>query len=356
MQLEEITKELTMYNATNAAIADRRERYMALTINGIDDREGFEAVHIARMDIKTIRVNVEKKAKILKEDALRFQRDVNGEKTRILDLLAPIEDYLSDEENRITEEKTRIKAEAEAKIAAIIQGRVNRLFAMGCRFDGMNYAYGPVIAAQVFINVCTNEDFELICQKITEVIEGELAAKAAEEAARKTEAERLAKITEEQNRIAAEQAKEHERLAAEAKIIQNEKDRLAREAKAAEDAKLKEEQDKLRAIEMEKAKAEAAEKSRLETEARIKRESEEKEAKAEAEAEFRIKMEEKARVAAERKAARRPDKEKVLAYTRALMDVPLPDVKHPECADLLGTALKEIHQVIADLNKILEVM
>ena len=55
---------------TDTAIAELRDRYMALKINGIEDREGFKAVHEARMVVKTKRVDVEKKRKELKADAM----------------------------------------------------------------------------------------------------------------------------------------------------------------------------------------------------------------------------------------------------------------------------------------------
>jgi len=339
MQLAEISKELTQYNATDAAIADRRVRYMALSIKGIDDKEGFEAVHIARIDVKTIRVNVEKKAKSLKEDALRFQRDVNGEKTRILDLLAPIEDYLSDEENRILEEKAQIKAEEEARRAAEIKVRVDKLYSLDCRFDGTIWLRnGQIVATQAEIITAPDEYFQSLCKTLQTAVDDENTAKAVE-------AMRIAKEKAELARIAAEQAKERERLAAEGMAIQNEKDRLAREKKAAEDATLKVEQDKLRAIEMETAKAEAAEKARLAEIERVRLEAEEK-----------IRKEEKARIAAERKAQRRPDKEKLLEYARAITDIPQPSLKHDEFIALLATTTGEISQVLADLNKRLEEM
>jgi hypothetical protein len=318
---------------------------MALEIKDLDDKAGFEAVHIALMDVVHRCAFIEKQGLAYRRKALDWNKAVLAEEKDLLGLFQPVRDHLTDEKARVVEEKARIKAEAEAKIAAIIQARVNRLFTMGCRFDGMNYTYGSIVAPQALIKVCTDDQFEEFCRKIAEVIEGELAAKAAEEAARKVEADRLAKITEEQGRVAAEQAKERERLAAEGKAIQDEKDRLAREAKAAQDAILKVEQDKLRAAELEKAKAEAAEKARLAEIERVRLEAEEK-----------IRKEEKARIAAERKAQRRPDKEKLLEYARAITDIPQPSLKHDEFIALLVTTTNEIGKTLADLNKRMEEM
>jgi len=343
--VELMTFDVVKFDITRAEIAEISQKGMALEIKDLDDKAGFEAVHIALMDVVHRCAFIEKQGLAYRRKALDWNKAVLAEEKDLLGLFQPVRDHLTDEKARVVEEKARIKAEAEAKIAAIIQARVNRLFTMGCRFDGMNYTYGSIVAPQALIKVCTDDQFEEFCRKIAEVIEGELAAKAAEEAARKVEADRLAKITEEQGRVAAEQAKERERLAAEGKAIQDEKDRLAREAKAAQDAILKVEQDKLRAAELEKAKAEAAEKARLAEIERVRLEAEEK-----------IRKEEKARIAAERKAQRRPDKEKLLEYARAITDIPQPSLKHDEFIALLVTTTNEIGKTLADLNKRMEEM
>lgn len=357
MQLEEITKELTQYDTTTAAIAELSRRYMSLEIKGLDDREGFEACHVARIHIKAKRVAVEKRAKELRADAIRFQKDCISVEKGIITQLQPIEDHLSDEENRVLEARAQIKAEAEAKIAAVVKARADLLYSLDCRFDGTKWLYrGTDIATQTEIANMVDESFDSVCKTIQDVKDVEAKAEAEAEVARKAEVDRLAKIAEEQDRIAAEQAKERERLAAEGKALQDERDRLVREARAAEEAILKAEQDKLRAAEMEKAKAEAAEKARIETEARIKREAEEKEVKAKAEAEEAARREEKVKIAAEKKLARRPDKEKLLAYSRAISDIPLPELKHAEFTSLLETTVTEIGQVLSDLNKRMEEM
>ncbi len=333
------------FDITEAEISELRVKYMELTIKGMDDKPGFDAVHRARIDIKGRRVFVEKTGKAFREKAIKYQKDVIAEEKRIIGLLAPIEDYLSDQENRVAEEVARIKAEAEAKVLAILQARCDRLLDMGCRFDRItnSYSYGVLVAPVAMIKVTPDAQWETICSAIQETVDAD-KAKAAEEA------DRIAKIQAEQERIAAEQAKERERLAAEGKAIQDAKDALTREKRAAEDAILKAEQDKQRAIEMEKAKAEAAEKARIETEQRIKREAEEKEAKAKAEAEFRVKMEEKARIAAEKKKARAPDKVKILLIADALDAIQTPDVKTEDGKAVALSVMMSITELVKNIR------
>jgi hypothetical protein len=311
---------------------------MGLVIKGLDDKEGYEAVHIARMDVKQRRISVTKKGKDLREDAVKFQKAVINEEKRIIGMLQPIEDHLTDEESRVDDEKARIKAEAAAKEAARIQGRVNTLFSLGCRFDGMSYIYDSLVAPQALIKECTDEQFVTFCNAIMVKINEEVAVKAAE-------AERLAQIKAEQDRVAAEQEQERQRLAAESKALQDEKDRLLKEKKDAEDAKLREEQEKTRAAEMEKAKAEAAEKARVETEARIKAAADAKAAK-----------EEKARLVAERKAARAPDKVKILAYIDALDAFEPPHVKTDEGSAVLVEVQNILENAISEMKKKVETL
>ena len=55
------TDQLIRYTPSTAAIATLAQDYMQLTVSGIDDRAGLVAVHDARIHIKKLRVDVEKK-------------------------------------------------------------------------------------------------------------------------------------------------------------------------------------------------------------------------------------------------------------------------------------------------------
>lgn len=325
----------------DAKIAQAKEKFMPLTIKDMDDKAGLKAVHEGRMIVRDMRILVEKHAKKVREKAVKFQKDVIAEEKRVVGLIQPIEDHLSDEENRVEEEKARIKAAEEARALAILQARENRLLDMGCRFDRItnSYSYGALVAPVAMIKVAPDAQWETIVSAIQEAVDADRIAKEAEDA-------RIIAITAEQNRIAFEQAKERERLASEAKILQDAQDAMAREKKAAEDAILKAEQDKQRAIELENAKTAAAENARIETEARIKREAEEKIAREKAEAEAKIAKELKAKEAAERKAARLPDKVKLQNYLVTLFGIPAPELKTPEGTE----AWREIDAALEELN------
>lgn len=307
-----ITTALKEYNITDAAIEKLKADYMKISVKDVNDKEGYDLAHTARMDIKSRRVDVEKKRKKLKEDALEYGRAVDKEAKRITSLLEPIETYLESQEKIIDDEKARIKAEIEAKEAKRVQVRIDRLFAIGCTFNGINYilpfapegyALPPTIA-----KTCSDEHFEQLFSEIKKLVDAENKRLNEEKAAKAEEEIRLAKIKE-------EQAVEAKRLA----DIQAAQDKQAAEIKAAQDAIeaekkriADEETARLKAIAdaqaLETAKKEAAEKARIETEARIKREEA-----------ARSEQKRIADLEAARQAELKPDKEKLTTYLNGII-------------------------------------
>ena len=73
--------EVVEYNITDAAISEMESLYMGLTISNLGDKKEFKAVHDARMVVKGKRVEVEKKRKELKADALAWGKKVDTEQS-----------------------------------------------------------------------------------------------------------------------------------------------------------------------------------------------------------------------------------------------------------------------------------
>ena len=110
---------LARFTVQDAAIAKMREEYLPLTIAGIEDKIGAERVQKAKMHCVRSRTSTEKVAKELNAEARKWIETVNGEKTRIIGLLAPIEDHLKAEQDRIEQEiaaeRTRLWREEEER-------------------------------------------------------------------------------------------------------------------------------------------------------------------------------------------------------------------------------------------------
>jgi len=336
MEIKEIRNELVKYSATDAAIAEMSKNYLALTIKDINDQEEYKLVHTARMDVKAKRVAVKKRGEELREDANKFRGAVIDEVKRITSLLEPIESHLQDQENRVEEEKARIKREAEEKAAEELRQRENTLSALGCNYYDRVYSYGELTLPTTLLAALNDDQFATFVDKFSEAIEKDKAIEAEKKRLQKEEEDRLAQV-------AKAQEVERLRLAAEAKKIQDERDSMERQKKEAEEAFLKAEQAKKHAAEIERARAEAAAQALKDAEEKRKRDEEAK-----------VEKERKAREAAERKAARAPDKVKMVAYAKAILGIPQPQLKTEEAIDIFRSAIDGIGQLLAQMNKEME--
>lgn len=266
--------DLISFPVADVAIAELSAKYMPLKVTGLNDLAGLAAVHDARMIVKGLRVDVEKKRKELKADSLAWGKKVDGEAARITALLEPIETHLEAEESIVVKEKERKAAEEAAAKKAILDKRLAALTAV------------RKLANPLEVEKMTAGQFEDFLAEATAANAKRLADEAAAEAARKAESDRLAAERAELDRQKAEQA-------AAQKLLDDER----------------------RKLELERAKAEWAEKAKQEAEARHAKQI------ADAEA---------ARMAADaaslRAEALRPDKEKLLAVADAVQAIVVPEV------------------------------
>jgi len=201
--------ELAVFRKQDSIIAEMRANYMALKINGVDDRKGFDAVHKARMIVKNTRIEVEKTRTTLKASVLERGRKIDGEAKRVIDLMAPIEKYLTDQEEAITEERERLKREAEEAQKAKIEKRYEQL--RQCEYSGAGLAAVPFM---------TDKDFGQML--FTAQADKAQRDREAEEKRKQDEA-REAELAAERKRladVAKQQAEEAERLRAERERVE----------------------------------------------------------------------------------------------------------------------------------------
>jgi len=331
-----ITTALQQYNVTDAVIAKYKSDYMALTVKSVEDKEGYDLCHAARMEVKGKRVEVEKTRKKLKEDALEYGRAVDKEAKRITALLEPIEDHLTAQEKIIDDEKARIKAEAEAKEAARIQLRIDSLFDLGMNLNRGYFSlpYAPEQSIpEAIVKTCPDNEYAELLAKITVLNDIEKRRIEKEAADKKVEEERLAKVRAEQeaeaarlNAIAEEQRKKEAAIKAEQDAIEKEKLKIEHEKQ------------------IEIAKKEAAEKAVKDAEAKRLKEEKEKAEKVEQE-----------RIEAEKKAALAPDKEKLNTLAASLYLMPTyPEMKTDEGKEVLSKFRGMIDEAIKYLHKATE--
>lgn len=271
-----------------------------LTINGLDDKAGYERVDTRRKGYVKQRTGVERIRKEYNEEAQARIKKNNAAAKFVTEIIGRAEDHLRAEVDRIDNERRRIERE---KADAEYKAKDERLRAAGVVLDRM--VVESLSEDQIATRIA--EALELAALRKAEKERQEAAEKerqrlAAEEAARvKAEAEKLAAERAEFARQQAEQEAERKRLqkieddkraSAQAELdrqraeLQKQQDEIRRqqEAVAAEKRAAQEkidadrraaeqaERDRLAAIELEKQKAAAAEQARIETEQRIERE------------------------------------------------------------------------------------
>lgn len=299
-----ITTELQKFNLTDAAIAEIKQQYMPLVINGIEDKEGYKLVKEARILVKTKRVEVEKKRKELKEESLKFGRAVDTEAKRITALLLPIEAHLEYQQEAVEAERERIKQEAEQKRQAIIQGRIDALLQFSKQID--------------FVKISSLSEQQFEAELASAKFEHEVAqAEAAEaERVRLEEEARLEKIRQEEQ--------ERQRLA----------DEIAREQKR------KQAEQEAEALEAKRKAIEQAEIELAQKQAAIRAEEDKKE------------LERKRQEEEKRQENLKPDKEKIKHFAMQLQELRFPAVESEEANFLLDKAAKFIDQAIDVLKKI----
>ena len=325
---------LAEQNVTAQVIAKLKADYSGLTINGIDDKEGFEAVEKARKECKAIRILAEKICKSGREEAVKIQKDWIAKEKEVVGQIEEVELALKGESDRIKEEEKAIlfKAAQEAKLPM----RKEKLLSIGItvadeellKLDDANFL-------QLF-NEFYETHLEEKAQKLKEdedKRQAEIAEKAKQEkeAKLKIHNERkealkpfwqfipadqssvdFSEITPEQYQDILTAAFEtKDRVEAEQKELEEANKKLAADNEAK--AKALKEQQEIAA----KEKAEADKKQKdLEKQLADKKAAEEK-AKAEEAAKLKAQKE------AEKKAAKAPDKEKVkAAIDKLVFEVP----------------------------------
>jgi hypothetical protein len=108
-----IITELVKANVTDAVIQKLRTEFLPLKINGIDDKEGYEKVHKARIQCRDVRVLTEKICKKGREDAVKIQKEWITKEKEVVAKVSEVEGHLKKQEDAIDAEKEAIKIKQE---------------------------------------------------------------------------------------------------------------------------------------------------------------------------------------------------------------------------------------------------
>jgi septal ring factor EnvC (AmiA/AmiB activator) len=333
----EIETGLAELSKADAVVAKFRP-YMELTVASVNDKEGLKRVHDARMEVRRVRIDLEKSRKALVEDSVAFQKKVNAEAKRINGLIEPIETHLENQEAIVEREKERLRKIEEDRQREILTERLNDLAAVG-------FAMNPT-----FVQMMSEEDYAKLLDEKTAAFEAEQQRKIEEAA--KAEAERK-RLEAERAAFEAEKAEaarvERER---QAMIEAERKEQQRKEAEARaeierQQAAIKAERERLERLEVER---QAKERAEAEAKARVDREA--KEAAERAERQRIADQERLAREAEEQKRieAEKPDREKLRDLAVSLRSIGLLQLKTKSGKACLMSALVSINEAIVKLE------
>lgn len=225
-------------SVTDETIASMASRMMALKVNGIADKKGYELVDTARKECVKARTGIDKVHKELKAEPLKYCQELDAEKRRLTGKVEAIENHLKSELEAVEREQARIQKE---KDDAVYADRVAKL------------AEVNTIAPENYLRAMSNGDFDKYLADTIEV-QNEKKLRQIQAAAEEAERKRIAAEEAEANR------KESLRLAAEraeldAQRAQLETEaRLKREAEVAERERIAKESVEKRALELRPAK------------------------------------------------------------------------------------------------------
>lgn len=294
------------FDAVKAEVEKLATQYADIT--AISNKAGRDQAHGAAMALKAKRVEIQKRAKEVREDALAFQRAVIAKGDELAAIIEPEEKRLialRDEWDEAREAEKRQAAEAEAKRKAWHEGQV-----AGIRGVVLNAAgAAPEKLRGLIAELELIEPSEEIHAEYAPVVArakaetlSKLLEMLAEAEDREAEQARIKAAQEaEAARIAAER-EELARLRAEAEARRQEDERKAAEARAAEEARLAAERAELarqREAQEAQARAEREEIERQAAELRAQQEAIRKQQEAAAAETKRLEDE---RIAAERRA------------------------------------------------------
>ena len=288
------------FETVKAEVSKLATQYADIT--AISNKAGRDQAHAAAMTLKNRRVEIQRRAKEVREDAVAFQKVVIAKGDELAALIEPEEQRLLKLRDAWDAEQERIKREAaeaeqrrkqghEAKIAdirsVVVDSSGKSALCLQHIISGLEMEDVSEASFEEYAPVASRAKAETLDK--LRAMKAEAEAREAEQARIKAEQEAEAK------RLAAER-EELARLRAEAEARRKEEEAKAAEARAAEAARLAAERAEIakqREEQEAKARAERAELERQAAELRAQQEAAAAEAK-------RLEGE---RIAAERRAA-----------------------------------------------------
>jgi hypothetical protein len=203
---ELVKTELTKFDVVVPKIEELKAQCLPLTINGLEDVEGYKAVSDALKFVVKKRTSIEDKRKELKADSLAYGKAVDARAKEITQMLSPIEEHLREQKEKVDAELLKIEEQKEAHKQSVIKFRHNSLLNIGMLLIGNEYVnekYGDYSTFPIInLETLSDEDFLEHIAILTKLYEQDEKKRIEEE---NRVAEEKAKFEQEQAKLKEEQ-------------------------------------------------------------------------------------------------------------------------------------------------------
>lgn len=204
-----LDKEVARLSKFEVRAKELTAKYSALTINGVEDKDGYDEVKSARSELRSLRISTEAEKKAAKSPYLMICSSIEEKSKFILSTIQPFELKFQGMIDKVDEEKERIKAEKKRKQDEQLIQRQQQLTALGAVYMEGMFVLEDVSFEASAIRECDDQIFEEDIKPKFQFIFN------------RKEYER--KLKEENER------KERERLAEEQKKLEQQREELARQ-------------------------------------------------------------------------------------------------------------------------------
>lgn len=167
---------LTKLDAKRAELQALAEKYSAVKIAGVNDKDGIEFADKARKELKAARCAIKNEAEAVRAPAVDFQKKVIAIEKELTEIVSKPEKAVEAELARIEAENRRILEEEAARQRAELNRRVQEL---------AKVAYAHDIEE---LRVMDELDFEILLAEKTEDFKAAMERKEAEDRAAVSEA------------------------------------------------------------------------------------------------------------------------------------------------------------------------
>jgi hypothetical protein len=155
----EINKSLQKYNFTDNFLSELKEKHKNLSISGQEDKEGYVAVHEARMEFVNTRVRIKALCEVGREQAVLTQKQWIAKQKELISRIEPDEKRLKQMEDEYDAEKDRLKSERLELQRNRLRTRMQELLAMGAVNDGISVYLDEVSFDMAVIREADDEEY-----------------------------------------------------------------------------------------------------------------------------------------------------------------------------------------------------